>query len=80
MWLLEWFEERGPVEGETVTDKLRVDYFEAGLVDSMGVIDLITAVEDHFEIRLNERHFQDRRFATIGGLREIVAETLEPGI
>ena len=73
-WLLDWFEQRGSVPGGTLEDQLQVNYFEAGLVDSLGVIELITEVEDHFGIHFNERHFQDRRFSTIGGLSDVIAE------
>ena len=51
-----------------------MNYFEAGLIDSLGVIELITEVEGHWEIRFNEKHFQDRRFPTIKGLSDLIAE------
>jgi len=73
-WLVDWFEQRGPVPGNTPEEKLQVDYFESGLIDSFGVIELITEVEQYFKISFEERHFQERRFPIIGGLSELIAE------
>jgi len=72
-WLVEWFRARGPLP-ESTEEAARTYYFEKGLIDSMDIVDLVTEVEKEFEVRFSEQHFQDRRFATIGGLAEIIAE------
>lgn len=54
------------------------NYFEAGWIDSLGIIELVTDLEVHFGLRFEERHFQDRRFATINGLALIVRELRAP--
>jgi len=51
-----------------------LNYFEAGIIDSLGVIELIEAIESHFQIQFNETHFQERRFSNIRGLAEIIHE------
>ena len=75
-WLLNWFNQRGPVSGSSV-EQLWVNYFDVGLIDSLGVIELIGAVEEHFGIHFSQEHFQDRRFSTIGGLSDVTRELLE---
>lgn len=75
-WLIEIFERRGPIPGDTSEEKLKVDFFAAKLIDSLGVIEIITEIEEELEIRFTETDFQDRRFSTIGGLGEIVLECL----
>ncbi|WP_456324637.1 acyl carrier protein [Desulfonauticus submarinus] len=79
IWLLKWFEQRGQVPGETVEEKLKVNYFEAGLIDSFGVIEMISEIEEYFGINFSEKHFQERRFATIGGLKDIISELIDTG-
>lgn len=69
-----WFESRGAVPGATQAEKLGVDYFAAGLLDSLQVVELVAHLEQTFGVRFEDRHFQQRRFSTIGGLAEIVAE------
>ena len=69
-WLKKWFTARNgtrPVDIEN-------NYFEAGLIDSMAVVELILEIEKKFGMRFKERHFQDRRFATIKGLADIIGE------
>ena len=72
-WLQEWFGVRGvlPLDDEALKN---TNYFEAGLIDSMGVIELISELESALEVRFEQQHFQDRRFTTIGGLAEIIGE------
>lgn len=76
LWLINWFKQKGDVPGNTIDDQLQVNYFETKLIDSLGVVELITELEDYFGIRFNEEHFQDRRFSIIGGLSDLVKELL----
>ena len=73
-WLLDWFKQRGPVPGSDMEEKLRCDYFDENLIDSLGVIELIADMEEHFGIHFSQEYFQDRRFSTIGGLSDLIAE------
>jgi acyl carrier protein len=73
-WIIAWFEARGPVPGADAAAKAKVDYFEAGLLDSIGVVDLVSQLEEKFGVRFTDRHFQEPRFSIIGGLAGIVAE------
>lgn len=69
-WLIAYFSKNAPIP-ESVENE---NYFEKGLIDSFGVIELIEAIEDDFNIHFEQKHFQDKRFATIGGLAEIISE------
>lgn len=69
-WLRAWFSERGDIGDYQNQD----NYFEAGLIDSFGVMELIGAMEEKFSVDFTEAHFQDRRFATVQGLAEILEE------
>jgi acyl carrier protein len=73
-FLLEWFETRTPFPVENDEEKARLNYFDAGLVKSLDIINLILEIEARFEIQFNELHFQDRRFVTINGLAKIIQE------
>ncbi len=72
-WLQDWFAGRGARPGR------EENYFDAGHLDSFGVIELIEEVERHFAMRFGERDFQDRRFSSVAGLAEIVHERLHKG-
>ena len=73
-WVLRWFEGHGPIPGETLEARLRADYFEAGLIDSLSVVQLVADVEQEYSVRFSDAHYRDPRFSTIGGLAAIVEE------
>lgn len=77
-WLLDWFRENKSAAIDPQKDFAALNYFEAGWIDSFGVIEMIGDIENHFGIRFAETHFQDRRFVTVGGLSRIILELKSP--
>ena len=69
-WLLSYFSARAELPPGVES----LNYFELGLIDSFGVIELIDEMEREFDFQFEQSHFQDRRFSTINGLTEIVSE------
>jgi acyl carrier protein len=69
-WLRSWFAERAP-QRSLAPDE---NYFEAEVIDSFGVIELIEAIETGFACRFGDTDFQDRRFSSLAGLAEIITE------
>jgi acyl carrier protein len=47
-------------------------------LDSMAVISVIAALEDHFGIAVEDGDISAERFATVGSLTEFVQEMLQP--
>jgi len=78
VWLSEWFK-RKVSKDKDISQYLEVNYFEAGFIDSLGIFELILAIERNYNIRFSEKHFQDRRFATISGLAAIISELVITG-
>jgi len=71
-WLVQWFCDRKKYSGDVA--KLRdLNYFEAGLLTSLEVIEFVTEIEDKFSVRFSEQDFQDPRFMSTSGLSEMVA-------
>jgi len=70
LWLRDWLGARAPgLELETDDN-----YFEKAAIDSFEAITLIEEAERVFAIRFRQTDFQERRFATIHGFGQIVAE------
>ena len=67
-WLLEWFKQRAPF----VTLRHDENYFNLGVIDSLGVIELIEDMEKTFSVRFTQDDFMDRRFQSVYGLSEIL--------
>lgn len=72
--IVQWLKQYFSAKAELPEGVEEANYFEVGLINSLGIIELIEAVESHFEIKFNAMHFQERRFSTIQGLAEIVDE------
>ena len=74
-WVIDFFEKRKDgIPGNTLEGKLKVDFFSAGLLDSLDVVNLIVSIEQDFDVTLGPENMQDRRFCYIGGLSEIISE------
>ena len=72
-WIVEYFEQKGKgVDGRD--ELLEANFFERKYLDSLGVVEMITGLEDDFGVRIESEHMQDPRFCTIRGLAQIVGE------
>ena len=63
------------------TAHLRAESLLLGSVpelDSMAVINVVAALEDHFGIAVEDGDISAQRFATVGSLTEFVQEMLQP--
>jgi acyl carrier protein len=69
-WLYEWFVKRNP----DVNLEPNENYFQQGVIDSLGIIELIEDIEVNYNIQFNSNDFQDRRFSSVNGLTEIIFE------
>lgn len=75
-WLLSRFRSLA-VGGDRVDDPLSVNLFEAGWLDSIGLIDLVAHLEETFRIRFDEHHLRDDRFTSIAGIATIVRAAMK---
>ncbi len=73
-WLTDWFLNRTKVGKQPREALLSVDYFEAGWLTSMEVVEFITEIERHFNVQFSDRDMQDARFVSIAGLTELILE------
>lgn len=73
-WLTDWFVARAKI-GKTAPELLRdTDYFEAGWLTSMEVVEFVTEIEQKFGMQFSDRDLQDQRFVTIAGLAALILE------
>lgn len=47
-------------------------YLDNGIIDSLGIIMMITEFEETFDIRFSAEDMQSQEFQTVGGLIEII--------
>jgi acyl carrier protein len=57
----------GPLERD-------VDLFDAGLVDSIGIVELIAFLERRFEVEISDEFLLSPEFGTLEGLAGVVSQ------
>jgi acyl carrier protein len=72
-WLRDWFRTRGKIGG-LATPQTDIDYFEAGWLTSMEVVEFVTEIESQFDFQFSDEDMQDPRFVTIAGLTDLILE------
>jgi acyl carrier protein len=73
-WVVNWFIKNSNIEEDKIYQSLSSNYLLDGWIDSFKFISFITDIEEHFNITFSNEEFQDRSFATIKGLSEIIGE------
>jgi len=73
-WLIDWFDDNSAVSRDVVEEQTSTDYLESGWIDSMAFIKLISDIEEEYGIEFENDEFQDRSFATLDGLAEMIVE------
>lgn len=71
-WLVDWFVQHGRFNQRI--ESTTTNYLETGWLDSLGIIELLTDVENQFGFRFNEDLLSDPRFQTVDGLGELISE------
>ncbi|MCG3778465.1 MAG: hypothetical protein JW388_1186 [Nitrospira sp.] len=76
--VLEFFETRGGLPGTTQDEKLACAYLDAKIVDSMGIIDMVSHFEDTCGIRFDADDLQSQEFQTVSGLIGVIEKLCAP--
>lgn len=76
-WLYDFISKRD--SRTDIKDKLKdsTDIFESGIMDSLGIVELLTGIESRFNIELISDSLEIDRFNSIQGIAEIIFEELK---
>ena len=76
-FVFEFFSKIGDIPGEKEDEKMAYDYVQNQLLDSFGILSLITEIESEFDIELRAEELEDPNFKKVGGLINIIVAKLE---
>ena len=76
--VLAYLENIGKIPGDNEEQKLAFDYLGGGLIDSFGIIEMVTILEGELGIEFTPYDMRSEQFRTVGGLIDI-AESLTAG-
>ena len=66
--VLTFLELRRPIPGKTEEQKLACHYLDEGIIDSMGIVEMIMEFEEKYGIAFSADDLQSEEFQTIGSL------------
>ena len=52
-------------------------YFDENYIDSLGVFELISTLEDEYNFEFDDDDFQNRDFVTINGISQIIEKKID---
>lgn len=59
---------RNAIPGLTEKEQLACEYLDIGIIDSVGIVEMIVFLESEFDVRFSPVDMQSVEFRTIGGL------------
>lgn len=68
---------KNPIPGETEEERLSCYYLDAGVIDSLGIVEMIMELEGKYEIFFTDDHLQSYEFQTVGGLIGLVESMIK---
>ena len=73
-WIENWINQRNP--GNKVIHDAQLDLYKSGLLDSLGIIELIEGLEDNYSIQFSDEDLR-AGFKSIATLEKIVQQKLD---
>lgn len=73
-WMLHFIARHHDISSIDVGYLLECNLFEEGFIDSMGIMNMVMEAEEEFNFSFTAEDFQDRRFSSILGMKEIISE------
>ncbi len=70
--VLRFLESKNPIPGATEADKLKCYYLDSGIIDSMGIVEMIGEFEAKFGIQFGADDLQSEEFTWVGGLISMI--------
>ncbi len=79
-WILKWFQDNTNMLENEINKDRDENYFMKGWIDSLKFISFISDIENKFNISFSNDEFQDRKFATINGIIQILEDKINESI
>ncbi len=70
--VIAFLESHNTIPGDTEDEKLKCRYLDVGVLDSMGIVMMITEFEEKFAVQFSGDHLQSDDFLTVGGVVGII--------
>lgn len=73
-WVIDWFEKHSSEGADSIEESPNTNYMEQGLIDSFGFVQMLSDIDDEYDILFQNDDFQNPDFMNIEGLAKMIDE------
>lgn len=73
-WVIDWFKSHSSESEETIRQSMTANYMELGLIDSFGFVQMLSDIDDEFDVMFVNEDFLNPNFQNIEGLIKLIDE------
>lgn len=73
-WIVNWFKSHSSESADVINESLKKNYMEIGLIDSFGFVQLLSDIDDEFNVMFVNEDFLNPEFQNIEGLIKLIDE------
>jgi acyl carrier protein len=77
--VLSFLRTKNNIPGESETEQLACEYLDHGILDSLGIVEMVAEFERILNIRFSAEDMQSEEFRTIGGLILLIENLRKAG-
>ncbi|MBO6223818.1 MAG: hypothetical protein J6N56_08605 [Bacteroidales bacterium] len=71
-WLIDWFSRHSAMSAEVLEEKSKVNYMEEGFIDSFSFVQMLSDIDDEYDILFENEDFVNPLFTNIDGLAQMI--------
>ena len=75
-WLFGWFGQHSSFSAADLAAASNKNYLDAGIIDSFAFVQLLSDIDDEYDIVFTNDDFLDPRFSSIDGLALMIGERI----
>lgn len=73
-WIIDWFKAHSSENEDVIIQSLKENYMEMGLIDSFGFVQMLSDIDDEFDVMFVNEDFLNPEFQNIEGLAKMINE------
>lgn len=73
-WIIDWFKTHSSESADVIEQAIKENYMEIGLIDSFGFVQMLSDIDDEFDVMFVNEDFLNPEFQTIEGIAKMIDE------
>lgn len=73
-WIIDWFIAHSSESADVINQSVKENYMEKSLLDSFGFVQMLSDIDDEFDVMFVNEDFLNPEFQTMEGLAKLIDE------